>query len=159
MTVFEEYCWTAGSPITPGCHITKKYCEFFIAASLTWCCSCRQQKEILWRNSVHKIQSWEYCVSFVKNMQHFDLWRHFKAIGGSRVKKVSKVYMKVLFDTALTPQTALQNNRRFPRYVLPTFRDLKVYIGESAQKMDLNCYNVVISNQRNSKLFLTFSKK
>ena len=36
--------------------------------------------------------------------------------GGSRVKKVTWSYTKVLFDTVLTPQTASQNNRRFSRY-------------------------------------------
>ena len=82
-----------------------------------------------------------------------------KAIGGGvQGQKIKSILYKIIFDAVLTPQTASQNNRRFPRYGLSKIRGLEVYIGiyigENAPKMDLNCFNVVISNQIHSKQFL-----
>ena len=58
-----------------------------------------------------------------------------KTIGGSRVIKVSWSYMKVLFDTVLTLQTALQNNRRFSRYGLLKLARFRLLLGNLGFKM------------------------
>ena len=81
----------------------------------------------------------------------------FWEIGGPGSKKyvdLKRNYFSIRFERRKPRRKIFDGSRDIVCQSLGVWRDIGIYIGESAPKMDLNCHNVIISNQIHSKLYL-----